>query len=212
VFNSYSTEKNPFHLGMIHDPVLKRMATGTERIWFSKEIAHVPPTEYWFAAFLRRAEMLGAPPLIIHWPNELLRNVEQDTSYQVTAADLAAIARLPAAERIGSKVLRYRPEELVLDVRTAAEGWLLVTDRWARSWQVEVNGRPTAVYGGNFIFRAIRVSAGQNRVRFTYRPFGFPWLVGLSWGTMALVVVYTVHAAVSRRRLRYLPNRRLAKR
>jgi hypothetical protein len=199
VFNSYSTEKNPFHLAMIHDPVLQEMATSVERVWFSKLVTQVPPTEYWFAAFRRRAETLGAPPLIIHSPKELLRLEETNPSRRGAVPALTAIARLPAADRIEASVVSYRPEELVFDVRTPADGWLLVTDRWARSWRADVNGRPTTLYGGNFIFRAIRVSAGQNRVRFTYRPFGFPWLLGLSWGTMVLVVVGAVHAAGSGR-------------
>jgi hypothetical protein len=197
VFNSYSTEKNAFHLEMIHHPVLKGMATGAQRIWFSKEVAHVPATEGLFAVFRRRAEMLGAPPLVIHSPDELLRRTWLSSSHEASAHGVTAIERLSAAERIPADVVRYLPEELTLDVHAATDGWLLVTDRWARSWQTEVNGRQTPLYGGNFIFRAIRVSAGQNRVRFTYRPSGFPWLVVVSWGTLAVIAL---SAVVSRMR------------
>jgi hypothetical protein len=189
VFNSYSTEKNIFHLAMVQDPVLKGMATGAERVWFSKEVAHVPPTEGWFAAFRSRAEILGVPPLVVHSPHELLRRSEVSPASDVSAGGLATINRLPAAHLIRARVLRYFPEELVLDVNAPTDGWLLVTDRWARSWRGEINGRQTTVYGGNFIFRAIRVYAGQNRVRFTYQAAGFPWLVIVSWGTLTVVAL-----------------------
>jgi hypothetical protein len=195
VFNSYSTEKNIFHLAMIHDPVLKDMATGGTRIWFSQQVADVPPTEDSFAAFRNRAQILGAPPLVIQTADELLkRGVRESTSIQPPIQRSMIIGRLPAAQRIPVHVVRYLPDELSFNVQTTADGWLLVTDRWARSWLAEVNGRRTVMYGGNFIFRAIRVSAGRNTVRFTFHPLGFPWLVVLSWGTLAVIGLWSVGA------------------
>jgi hypothetical protein len=200
VFNSYSTEKNVFHLAMIHDAVLQGMATGPDRVWFSRETAQVPPTEALLSVFRTRAATLGAPPLVIHSPKDLLGGLGRASSAKGTGPEPAEIARLPAAERLTARVVSYGPEELVLDVRTPAAGWLLVTDRWARSWQAEVNGRSATVYGGNFIFRAVAVAVGQNRVRFTYRPLGYPWLLGLSWTTLALVGVSRLQGARLRRK------------
>jgi hypothetical protein len=195
VFNSYATEKNAFHLAMIHHPVLKDMATGTDRIWFAKDVTQLPATDAGFTAFQQRAEMLGAPPLIVHSPSEFIRGGAQNASSEASAQAIREIGRLPAATRIPADVLRYLPEELVFDVDVGMDGWVLVTDRWARGWRAEVNGHHTTLYGGNFIFRAIRVSAGQNRVRFTYHPAGFPWLVILSWGTLTVVSLRSVRAA-----------------
>jgi hypothetical protein len=199
VLDAYATEKNAFHMGMIHHPVLKGMSTGPERIWFSREVARGPATEEAFAAFRRRAERLGAPPLVIHSTDELLaRRGQEDAISSPDAPGARAIARLPAAHRTRAEIRRYLPGELVFDVDPPADGWLLVTDRWARGWDAEVNGRRTTLYGGNFIFRAIRVSAGPNRVRFTYHPAGFPWLVVASWGTLAAIGLRAVMSARSR--------------
>jgi hypothetical protein len=191
--SSYSPDKNVFHLAMIGDPVLNAMATGTERIWFSRRIAEASVTRAGFAAFRDRVEVLGAPPLVIHPSAALLHQPGFNATPEPQATEVAAIAALPAAEPIRADVARYRPDELELHVQTPTDGWLLVTDRWAQNWHAEVNGRPTAMYGGNFIFRAVRVTAGHNDVRFTYRPWGFPWLVLVSWGTLALVVLRRMH-------------------
>ena len=51
----------------------------------------------------------------------------------------------------------------------------------------EVNGQLADVFGGNFIFRAVRVTAGENRIQFNYRPAGWPSLLLISWGMLALV-------------------------
>ena len=90
------------------------------------------------------------------------------------AAEAAAISRLVGADRIAAQVLRYEPNELELAVRSPNRGWLLVTDRWAPGWRATVNGRPTDVGGGNFVFRAVPVDAGPNAVRFSYRPTAWP--------------------------------------
>jgi len=68
-----------------------------------------------------------------------------------------------------------------------------VTDRWARSWRADVNGKQATVYGGTFIFRAVQITRGQNTIRFIYHPFGFPWLVIISWGTLAGVISYFLY-------------------
>jgi hypothetical protein len=67
------------------------------------------------------------------------------------------------------------------------DGWLLVTDRWAAGWRGKANGNPVEVLGGNFIFRAVRIRAGENTIQFYYpQPLYFA-LVLLSWTTLGAV-------------------------
>jgi hypothetical protein len=84
-------------------------------------------------------------------------------------------------------VVTYSPRYLTFDVEVVEDGWLLVTERWARSWRVKVNGIAQRNHGGNFIFRAVPVTAGRNHVVFTYEPLAFPWFPLASWGLLALV-------------------------
>jgi uncharacterized membrane protein YfhO len=102
------------------------------------------------------------------------------------------MGNLPAATRLDSGrafVKSYRPTSLTLIVEAPDRGWLLVTDSWSAGWSATVNGQPAAVWGGNFIFRAVPVRAGTNAIEFQFTAFGFPWLLGLSWGTLAVVAV-----------------------
>jgi hypothetical protein len=34
----------------------------------------------------------------------------------------------------------------------------------------------------------VQVGAGTNTIDFSFRPFGYPWLLGVSWSTLALVI------------------------
>ena len=188
LFN-YATLTNRLHMNFEQHPVLVDMSTGAGRIWFSTNVAMVSPTDPFYAAFVKRSEALGAPVLVVHPRPEMSRIRERVPE---TAADLAgvnAISTLPPAERVAAKIIRYTPDALDLEVSCPQAGWLLVTDRWSRGWRAEVNGKPTDVLGGDFIFRAVRVAAGENRIQFDYHPAGWPFLLVISWGTLALVFV-----------------------
>jgi hypothetical protein len=220
VFNSYATGESYFHDRMTGHPILKEMSIGTERVWFSKDVGQIPPMRSNFVAFVRRTETLGEPPLVVHSLEELLSGGAPPTEYILRGEDLlrppnrdalndanadqiARIGRLPAAEKIAVNLVKYLPDELVINVQCPTDGWLLVTERWARRWRAEVNGSQATVYGGNFIFRAVQVSAGQNNIRFTYHPFGFPWLVIMSWGTLAVVAICSVYSGLHSRGTSY---------
>ena len=77
----------------------------------------------------------------------------------------------------------------------------MVTDRWAAGWRATVNGKEAEIWIGNFIFRAVRVREGANRVAFRYCPAGHPWLLLLSWATLGAVLAATVALPVIRKRI-----------
>src|SRR2546421_4913308 len=95
---------------------------------------------------------------------------------------------LTAGQRIHAEVIKYDPETLIADVDAPAAGWLVVTDRWARSWKATVNEKATPVSCGDFIFRAVPVSAGHNRVAFRYEPRAMAGLVLIRLAFMMLVL------------------------
>jgi hypothetical protein len=192
VFAGYVTSTNSFQQRIWEDPVLKSMALGPERIWFAREVAEVPPSENLFVEIRKRAGELNGFPILVHSQQEMLSQAPNAWPQPPTQEMMAQIARLPLAEKLSVKLLKYDPEELSFEVNCPDQGWLLVTDRWARGWRAEINGNPSPIYGGDFIFRAAPVSAGLNRLKFTYHPFGRPWLVVASWSAMALIALAAV--------------------
>jgi hypothetical protein len=163
------------------------MATGAGRIWFSNSVAIVAPSDLAYAAFVKRSEALGTPVLVAHPPPEMATIRERGLETAAGREGVDAISSLAAAQRVATRVIRYTPNALDLELDCPQAGWLLVTDRWSRGWQAKVNGESAEVFGGDFIFRAVRVQAGENRVQFYYRPAGWPVLFVISWGTLALV-------------------------
>jgi hypothetical protein len=188
VFYNKFTMKNRFHTGFADHPVLLNMGLGSDRIWFTKDAAVAVPSNTTFSALVNRSEELGVPVVIVH-PRLQMANVSNIRS--PVAPDrtvLASISHLAPAQNIPAQVLNYTPDNLQLNVSCPADGWLLVTDRWAAGWRAKVNGTLVEVFGGNLIFRAVRVRAGENTIQFYYpQPLYFA-LVFLSWSTLVAVL------------------------
>ena len=179
--------------------VLLDAAVGTGRLWFSPAAEQVERSSACLARLGEAAVRLGSPPVVIHPAHAM------DDHVLEPAGDCAAvIGRLPAAIQLDANTVHvdsYTPARLRLRVYVPEAGWLLVTDSWSRGWTAMVNGRPAEVAGGNFLFRAVRVGPGGNEIDMRYRPFGYPWLIAVSWMTLGVVLV------VSWRRRRSAPPR-----
>ena len=187
---TYTPSTNPFLEETIAEAVLAQSAIGPERIWFSPAVLRADLDPAAFRRFLDRARALGGIPIVVHDERSML-----DPARRADPAPGDAFDELPRAERIPVTVERYTADALSVTIDAPSRGWLLVTERWARSWRAEVDGRSTRILGANFVFRAIEVPEGKHRVEFTYEPIAVPWLVAMSWMTMLAVAAVSVRAA-----------------
>lgn len=193
VFSSYNTQVNNFQVETAKNPLLENMVTGSERIWFSTQVAEIQPTAENFSKFIKRTSELGVAPLVIHTPQDMINaKFNSDNSGQSLQSQPVDLENLPASEKLNVRVIKYTPEELIFETEAPSDGWLLLTDRWARMWKADINNQPTVVYGGNFIFRAVKIPAGHSTVHFVYRLISFPYLLVLSWGILGILTVISV--------------------
>jgi len=180
-----ATMANRFQMDFAKHPVLAAMSLGSNRIWFADKVAAVVPSDDTYAALVKRTEAIGAPVIIVHPPSDMAKM--RPGGATENAKNIGIISDLPAAKQIPAGLVAYTPNQLELKVNCAADGWLLITDRWSRGWYAMVNDIPVQVYGGDLIFRAISVRAGENKVDFYYRPTGWPMLLILSWSTLFII-------------------------
>jgi hypothetical protein len=175
VLRSYTPFQNAWFERLSRHPVFERAATQADRIFFTTALAQAKLDEAAFTAMLDRATQVNAPVLVIASPWRL--------------EDVTPIAYLPAATPLAVHVDRYLPDELIFTTTTPADGWLLVTDRWALGWGVWINGVKGTVAQADFVYRAVHVPAGRVQVRFAYETtFGLTF-VALSWMTLAVVLI-----------------------
>jgi len=86
-----------------------------------------------------------------------------------------------------AQIVDYQPNRVVVEVKTPADGLLVLTDTYAPGWQALVDGKSAPLYVANHAFRAVVVPDGSHRVTFAYRPNSFYVGVGLS--LLGLIVV-----------------------
>jgi hypothetical protein len=183
VFSGYTALRNTDQEAIANAPSTRQLAVGRTKTWFASTAVKAPPTPDVLGAFLARSTGLGVPPLLIHEPDAFRH------SRPATGEALAAIQAAPALAPLDAQLIRYSPTILQLQVQAPGDGWLLVTDRWAPGWRAEVNGRAQALYPADFVFRAVYLNAGPNRVAFRYRPATLLPTLVLCWGTLLLVAL-----------------------
>ena len=188
---NYAPFRNRFHEWIVADPSLQVLALGKRRVWFAADAPEVSPTKEVFAHFVRRWAELEAPLLLRHPRAEMLDPTPP------TPEEFAAIEQTAAATLADCTVTDYQPNRLVLETNAPSDGWLMVSDRWSRSWHALVNGIEQPVSGANFIFRAVPVTRGNNRVEFSFQPVGMPGLVIFSWSILGVIAALTLVRRVS---------------
>ena len=185
VFVAYTAMRNFIQEDWGLDRLLRRWVIGPQRIWFAAAMPTVPATLEAYAAFKARAHALGALPIVRQERASLL---QPGAGAAISAADRAAIAAAPAGQPLAAQILAYHANALTLRVDCPRAGFVLVTERWSRSWRATVNGRPEPVDGGDFLFRLVPVAAGENVIRLRFDVWWLYPLLALSWGTLAAVL------------------------
>ena len=187
VLDAYVESESRFQPASVAQPLLAGMALGSHRAWFSRSAWHVAPTTGCFERFVAHVARLERVPLVIT-PYEQM--TDQHGPDPDSPGCEVSLVEAPALQPLnGARIVRYDPEHLVLEIDAPADGWLLVMDRWSRSWRATVDGQPVAIAAGNFLYRAVPVPAGASRIAFTFAVEWLAPLLALSWGTLAMVAL-----------------------
>jgi hypothetical protein len=91
------------------------------------------------------------------------------------AARHGVVATPEAADRVSAegsaRVVARSPDTLTVVSSLPSPGVLVVLEAFDEGWSADVDGRPAEVLRANGLFRAVRLSAGEHRVRFRYLPW-----------------------------------------
>ncbi len=196
---AFNPLRNALYDGMLKELVLADAASGADRIWFASAASVEPLGQAAAARLAARAAVLGRPCLILSDPASVAGELAAPPQEPVPHCE-TPLERLPAAVRCAAKVRRYTGRTLEFNVSCPKHGWLLVTDRWAPGWRAWVNDVPQRVWIGNLVFRAVPVRQGENRIRFQFCPWGYPWLLLSSWLTLGMALAASVAANIGRSR------------
>jgi hypothetical protein len=170
------------------------LSVGERKIWFSPGALSAAPSEGLFESYVRRWRAQKNAPLILHEAQDF------KTERVATPEVLGSLPSAEAMTPLELQLLAYTPTRLEFQVVAPADGWILVTDRWSRSWRATINESIVSVRPANFYYRALPVKGGPNRVKMSYDPVVVPITFALSWGTLLCVAA-----------LQFFPRRRRRK-
>jgi hypothetical protein len=100
------------------------------------------------------------------------------------------VQSVPSGAIQGEATIRqYTPNRVVVEVRTATAGYLVLTDNWFPGWTCMVDGIPAELHRANFLFRGVAVPAGIHEVVFSFTPSSYWWGKRISAGALVGLLV-----------------------
>jgi hypothetical protein len=84
-----------------------------------------------------------------------------------------------------ARVTTLQPNEMVVDVHAAADGYLVLSEVYYPGWRAVVDNAPAEVLLANTAFRAVRVPPGDHIVRLWFEPDSVRWGAALGLGTLS---------------------------
>jgi hypothetical protein len=70
----------------------------------------------------------------------------------------------------GAEIVRYTPDAVTVRARADEARYLVLTDSYFPGWQARVDGAPVEIERADYLFRAVRVPAGEHTVEWRYQP------------------------------------------
>jgi len=95
-------------------------------------------------------------------------------------------------------LIHYGPDWISLQVETAAQGLLVLTDTYAPGWTARVDGQPAPVYVADHAFRAVVVPQGTHSILFRYEPLNVRIGAALSGLTASALLLSAIAFSIRR--------------
>jgi hypothetical protein len=73
-----------------------------------------------------------------------------------------------AADSERAEIVRYRLNDVSIDVQTPTPALLRLADLWYPDWVARVDGRPTPILRADYLLRAVPVPAGRHAIEFQF--------------------------------------------
>ena len=102
----------------------------------------------------------------------------------------------PGRERVSARrtqevvIEDYKPERIVMKVRSSGKPWLFFSDPYYPGWTARIDGKRVKIYKANYAFRTILVPPGTHEVVWTYEPILFKIGASISLLTVLFLLVY----------------------
>ena len=106
--------------------------------------------------------------------------------------------RKPAI-RVLRRVLSYRPDRLVMETDSPAFRYLFLSEIFYPGWKAFIDGQPTRILRGNYLFRVLEVPEGRHQVLLEFDPWTIKAGTGITLLTALLILAMPVFRRLKRK-------------
>lgn len=92
----------------------------------------------------------------------------------------------------GAHILRYSPEEVIVEAHVNEPKFLVLSDTYYPGWKVFVDDKEDKLYRAYYSLRAVRLDRGSHIVKFIYDPLSYKIGKYVSLVTLALLAIYAM--------------------
>jgi hypothetical protein len=180
----YGVSKNRVLMDLLNVKYAVSHVTGT----FDERTSHLPRAFIVYGYELSEKEqVLG----LLTGPDfdpskKILFEKGQDAPQLIRAASRSSLPR----GQVG--ILSYRPDHLTLQTDSSEAGLLFLSEVFYPGWKAFIDGRPTRILRGNYLFRVLEIPAGRHQVVLEFDPWSIKAGMGISLLTVLLILALPV--------------------
>lgn len=82
------------------------------------------------------------------------------------------------------------PTRLDIAIASPSDGWVILADTWYPGWRAKLDGNNVEIAHANFLFRGIRVPAGNHDIKMQFLPASFSFGAGITIAGMVIMLLY----------------------
>jgi len=101
-----------------------------------------------------------------------------------------------------AEIKSYRPDSILLTTDAPVPAYLFLSEIFYPGWKAFIDGQPTRILRGNYLFRVLEVPEGRHQVRLEFDP----WTIKAGTGTTLLTTLLILAIPVFRRLKRKAPR------
>jgi hypothetical protein len=98
-----------------------------------------------------------------------------------------------------ARILSYRPDRLAIETDSPAFRYLFLSEIFYPGWKAFIDGQPTRILRGNYLFRVLELPEGRHQVRLEFDPWTIKAGTGITLLTAAMILAMLVFRRLKRK-------------
>jgi len=98
-----------------------------------------------------------------------------------------------------ARILSYRPDRLAIETDSPAFRYLFLSEIFYPGWKAFIDGQPTRILRGNYLFRVLELPEGRHQVRLEFDPWTIKAGTGITLLTATMILAMLVFRRLKRK-------------